>query len=383
MPLTPTMLLMPSAMPRWFGGKGVGDDRRRVREQAGAADALHDAEDDQVARAGAAGHPVDREQQRGDRVDDEAEVVDPHAAEHVAEAAEADDQHARHDHVAEDHPQQVEAVGRHERVEVDAAEDVRHRDQRDRRVERREQHRRASRSRARSTCSGRWPACASGPTAGSRTPTLGIIQATCAVCLASRRYSSRHADEDRPRAAGERAARGARAARCAGCGPSTASRSRTAPCSAGSTARARRASATSPSAERVRPQSMAQTVSDLEADGLVSPPARPGRRPPRAGRADRARAARALRRDRRHRDGWLAMAIADDLSAEEQAVLREAVGLLRAARRELTPRARRGSRLGKFGRLRRRSRHADRPVPRAAGGAARARRARSRGCAPR
>ena len=30
------------------GGEGVGDDRRRVGEQAGAADPLHDAEDDQV-----------------------------------------------------------------------------------------------------------------------------------------------------------------------------------------------------------------------------------------------------------------------------------------------------------------------------------------------
>ena len=131
----------PERHPALVGREGVGDDRRRVREQAGAADALHDPEHDQVVRAGAAGHPVDREQQRRDRVDDEAEVVDPHPAEHVAEAAEADDQHARDDEVAEDHPQQVEAVGRQQRVEVDAAEDVRHRDQRDRRVERGEQDR--------------------------------------------------------------------------------------------------------------------------------------------------------------------------------------------------------------------------------------------------
>ena len=88
----------------------------------------------------AARHPVDRQQQRGDRVDDEAEVVDPHAPVHVAEPPEADDQHAGDDEEAEDHPQQVEAVGGLQRVEVDAAEDRRHRDQRDRRVERRQQH---------------------------------------------------------------------------------------------------------------------------------------------------------------------------------------------------------------------------------------------------
>jgi DNA-binding MarR family transcriptional regulator len=81
-------------------------------------------------------------------------------------------------------------------------------------------------------------------------------------------------------------------------------------------------------AERVRPQSMAQTVADLEAEGLVS------RRPDPD---DKRRALveltdhglAALREDRRHREGWLARAIADDFSAEEQVVLRQAAGLLR------------------------------------------------------
>src|SRR3954447_13252390 len=77
-------------------------------------------------------------------------------------------------------------------------------------------------------------------------------------------------------------------------------------------------------AERMRPQSMAQTVSDLEADGLVE------RRPdPADGRralvslTDEGN--EALQTDRRHREGWLAQAIAEDLSPEEQAVLRDAV----------------------------------------------------------
>ena len=80
--------------------------------------------------------------------------------------------------------------------------------------------------------------------------------------------------------------------------------------------------------ERMRQQSMAQTVGELEADGLV------GRRPDPEDRrrvlvslTDKGLAA--LQADRRQREGWLASAIADDLSAEEQAVLRDAVDLLR------------------------------------------------------
>ncbi len=81
-------------------------------------------------------------------------------------------------------------------------------------------------------------------------------------------------------------------------------------------------------AERVRPQSMAQTVSDLEAGGLVARRPDPG---------DRRRALveltpgglSALRADRRQREGWLAEAIAEDVSSEDQAVLERAVVLLR------------------------------------------------------
>jgi DNA-binding MarR family transcriptional regulator len=80
--------------------------------------------------------------------------------------------------------------------------------------------------------------------------------------------------------------------------------------------------------ERVRPQSMAQTVNDLEADGLVE------RRPdPSDGRRAvvelTTQGDDALQAERRNREGWLAQAIAGDLSAEEQALLRDAVELLR------------------------------------------------------
>jgi DNA-binding MarR family transcriptional regulator len=81
-------------------------------------------------------------------------------------------------------------------------------------------------------------------------------------------------------------------------------------------------------AERVRPQSMTQTISDLEGDGLIA------RRPdPADGRrilvelTDQGRDT--LEADRRQREGWLARAIAEDLSPHEQQTLMEAVTLLR------------------------------------------------------
>jgi DNA-binding MarR family transcriptional regulator len=81
-------------------------------------------------------------------------------------------------------------------------------------------------------------------------------------------------------------------------------------------------------AERVRPQSMAQTIGDLEADRLVTRRPDPGdRRRALLELTDEGQAA--LQADRRQREGWLATAIAEDLSPEEQSTLRDAVGLLR------------------------------------------------------
>ncbi len=80
-------------------------------------------------------------------------------------------------------------------------------------------------------------------------------------------------------------------------------------------------------AERVRPQSMAQTVSDLEADGLIVRRADPadGRRT-LVELTDEGR--QALAADRRQREGWLAQAIAGDLSPAEQRLLARAIDLL-------------------------------------------------------
>jgi DNA-binding MarR family transcriptional regulator len=81
-------------------------------------------------------------------------------------------------------------------------------------------------------------------------------------------------------------------------------------------------------AERVRPQSMTQTISDLEGDGLIARRADPtdGRRM-LVELTDQGH--QTLEADRRQREGWLASAIAEDLSVPEQRVLAQALSLLR------------------------------------------------------
>jgi DNA-binding MarR family transcriptional regulator len=80
-------------------------------------------------------------------------------------------------------------------------------------------------------------------------------------------------------------------------------------------------------AERVRPQSMGQTVAELESQGLVS------RRPDPADRRstllELTEAGRTeLQQDRRRREGWLAEALATNFSDEEREALDRAVRLL-------------------------------------------------------
>ncbi|HEY5317025.1 MAG TPA: MarR family transcriptional regulator [Solirubrobacteraceae bacterium] len=80
--------------------------------------------------------------------------------------------------------------------------------------------------------------------------------------------------------------------------------------------------------ERVRPQSMAQTICDLEGLSLIA------RRPdPSDGRRVLVELTesgqRTLAEDRRKREGWLAQAITEDLSTEDQEVLQRALALLR------------------------------------------------------
>ena len=81
-------------------------------------------------------------------------------------------------------------------------------------------------------------------------------------------------------------------------------------------------------AERLRPQSMAQTIGDLEADGLITRTPDPNdRRQVLIDLSDGGRTA--LAEDRARREGWLAQTIATELTSEEQEVLIEAVALLR------------------------------------------------------
>jgi DNA-binding MarR family transcriptional regulator len=81
-------------------------------------------------------------------------------------------------------------------------------------------------------------------------------------------------------------------------------------------------------AEQVRPQSMSQTLAELEADGLVRrlPDARDGRRI-LVELTDRGR--ETLTRDRAVREGWLASTLAEHFSEPELRVLERAVTLLR------------------------------------------------------
>jgi DNA-binding MarR family transcriptional regulator len=80
-------------------------------------------------------------------------------------------------------------------------------------------------------------------------------------------------------------------------------------------------------AERVRPQSMTQTIADMELDGLIS-----RRSDPTDGRRTfvelTERGLSTLEEDRRHREGWLANVIAEDFTAEEQRLLADALVLL-------------------------------------------------------
>lgn len=81
-------------------------------------------------------------------------------------------------------------------------------------------------------------------------------------------------------------------------------------------------------AEHMRPQSMAEVVAELQADGLVDRTPDPDdRRQLLVGLTQEGHDF--IRRERRRREDWLTQAIAEELSPREQALLEQAVGLLR------------------------------------------------------
>jgi DNA-binding MarR family transcriptional regulator len=80
--------------------------------------------------------------------------------------------------------------------------------------------------------------------------------------------------------------------------------------------------------ERMRPQSMAQTVAELEKEGFVDRHADPvDRRQIMVELTKRGR--RLLEDERRRRADWLSKAIAEELTTSEQQALVRAIGLLR------------------------------------------------------
>ena len=81
------------------------------------------------------------------------------------------------------------------------------------------------------------------------------------------------------------------------------------------------------SAERVRPQSIGQTVAELETQGLIA--RRPDPADGRSALLELTEAGRAeLREDRGRREGWLAEALEENFSDEEREALDEATRLL-------------------------------------------------------
>ena len=81
------------------------------------------------------------------------------------------------------------------------------------------------------------------------------------------------------------------------------------------------------SAERVRPQSMGQTVAELESQGLIA--RRPDPADGRSALLELTEAGRAeLHEDRGRREGWLAEAIEENFSDAERETLDEAVRLI-------------------------------------------------------
>lgn len=80
--------------------------------------------------------------------------------------------------------------------------------------------------------------------------------------------------------------------------------------------------------ERVRPQSMAETIRDMENDGLVERTPDPNDRRRTPVSATR-HGATVLSRERSRRDDWIGTALAERLNKQERARIREAVDLLR------------------------------------------------------
>ena len=91
-------------------GECVRQDRGGICHQERGTDALEEPADDEPGGPGRPRERIERQQQRGNRVEDKPEVVHLHAPEYVPEAPKTDDQDASDDLIAEDHPKQIKVL---------------------------------------------------------------------------------------------------------------------------------------------------------------------------------------------------------------------------------------------------------------------------------
>ena len=136
----PAIWLMPMAMPRSCGGKASVSRAGAVGEEEGAADPLHHAKDQQLDAGLRAGARREDQQERAQREDGKAQVVQADPPEHVRDAAEGHQQGGGDHHVAHHDPEQEAGIARRHGVEGDAAKDRRQRDHHDAAVDACHQH---------------------------------------------------------------------------------------------------------------------------------------------------------------------------------------------------------------------------------------------------
>jgi len=122
------------------GRERVGEDRGGVGEHHRAADRLYHPPADQPQRTAGGVERVDGQCDRGEREDHKPEVVQLDPAVHVAKPAQRHHQYRRDQQEPHQDPEQVADVAGSQRVEMDAVEDRRQRDDHDRRVDRGQQH---------------------------------------------------------------------------------------------------------------------------------------------------------------------------------------------------------------------------------------------------
>ncbi len=139
-PLNAAAWFTPMAMPRWVSGKASVRMAAELAMSMAAPTPWKMRMTMRYMAGGVAGQPGHAEGEREEGEDGEAEVVHADPPVHVAQPAQRHHEHARRDEEAQDHPEQVEAVAREQRVDADAPEDVGQGDEDDGPVDRGHEH---------------------------------------------------------------------------------------------------------------------------------------------------------------------------------------------------------------------------------------------------